>query len=217
MLSNPIFEKKKEKKRYTEKDKNLFLSIEGVSLSKSKSKQLTLIFGKSKFLTKEKMKKLQLLLNKDRKKGIQMLRKLMLPLAKAKKIMELLIKSGLNRMEIKLVLNFLKNLLKNLFKKPFDIDSISCLMSIWSKIPAEIKRLIVAIIELKKEILHKFMLDLQKNQKRIQKLNRKIGMIRNISSNIAEKSGMPIELELIQGNAKKKKKKGEMLNIEDKI
>ncbi len=157
-----------------------FLSIEGPLLSLSKSQSVYLGLSKAKFLNKEQLKELKLILKKDRNIALKELRSLLIPLARSKIIINLLMNSGLHRTEVCLVLSIIKRLLLDLFKRPFSMTNISELTSIWGRIPLEVRRLIIAIIILKQEIIHRFLLDLRKEEIKTMKRNKNIGKKRKI-------------------------------------
>lgn len=162
-----IEEKKRKIKLYLKKEKEILLEMgcktlsEGFLLKKVKLNTILMAFEKTKYLSKDIIKKLKKALSKTRQLAIQDLKSLLIPSGLIKLIMKDLLRSKLTMLEVRLLTRFLKKLMINLFKKPYLSLNIKEIRYLWIKLPLSIRRLIMAIIILKQEMIHKFSLDLE--------------------------------------------------------
>lgn len=143
-----------EKNRSTDKPLNL---------SKQKINFLQRSLSKSKYISLKQKKQIGLALTKNKKLLLSSLRKIFLSRALSRKITLSLMKSGLNFLQIKIILSFLKQILKQLFSRPFDRIPLGELKKLWHLLPNNLKQLLIAIQILKDEMMHRHRLEFEKN------------------------------------------------------
>lgn len=203
-----------------EKEKEILMEAGCKKLSKSfllnkvKVAEILQLFGKTKYLSKDILKKLQKSLKKTREMAIKDLKFLLLPSGLIKSLMGDLMKARLSQAEIRLLTRFLRKLMINFFKKPFLSFDIKEIKHIWLKLPLSVRRLIMAIMILKQEMIHKFSLDLEKAKMKLLKdrndvLEKKDGLIQ-LTEEQRRFLFLPdvwIRLNRISGDSKKDQKK----------
>jgi len=126
---------------------------------------------RSKYLSREQVKKITLALKKTKEQSVKVLRSIMISKKLSLKMTKALMKSGLTRGQLKILLNLLSKMLKLLFTKPFDRISLHELMSFWHLLPEPIKMLLVAMQVLKDEMMHLHRLEVEKRRLNLIKEN----------------------------------------------
>lgn len=139
----------------------------GLNTRAKREKFILPLLIKSKLFSRAYIRSIKQALSLQKTKCLNILKKLSLSKQLTSKILNLLMKANLSLKERKIVIKVLKLMVINLFKKPFCNPSLDALMAFWYRIPYAVRLLLVALNVLKIEMIHRFLLDLEKDKKRL--------------------------------------------------